>query len=357
MMIRRAPRDTEGIGSLKAVSALDPSVVLRGDTIGARNVEELIIRLGAGARASLANPSRLHGMRAEAMFRAVLVALGSFELLVEEDEGQVYFDDVHGPVKLPDYRAVDGDGRQVLIEVKTVPPKPRQLRHSISTSEFEGLRRYGELTGTPVSVAHYWSAFNAWTLVDLHHMQPDGRRFAIDVGQAMRFNQMSRFGDRMIGTKPPLELRLEVEELRKRVDGNVARIQVTGVKLRAAGEELTDELERQIAFSLFRFGKWQHGTPVESGTDGRIHSISLKAVPPEEDDEVFERQEFAVVGVLSSMYSALFNEVTLNEAGAVERLDHHSEPGEFGSLIPPDFFKRPARRLRLWVLEVQPSDS
>jgi hypothetical protein len=202
-MIRRVARDTEGVGSLKAVSALDPFADIQGDESGAHEVDSLIARLGAGARASLGNSSRLHGIRGEAMFRAVLVALGDFQLLVEEDEGQIYFDDAQGSIKLPDYRVVDGQGHQMLIEVKTVPPRPRQLRHSISTSEFEGLRRYGELTGAPVSVAHYWSAFNAWTLVDLDHMRPEGSRVAIGMGEAMRFNQMSRFGDRMIGTSGP----------------------------------------------------------------------------------------------------------------------------------------------------------
>ena len=125
-----------------------------------------------GARASLGNPSRLHGLRTEAMFRAVLVALGRFQLLVEEDEGQVYYEDGLGPVKLPDYRAVDADGRQLLIEVKAVPPSSRRLHHSIPASEVEGLCRYGELTGAPVAVAHYWSAANLWTLVDLDLMQP-----------------------------------------------------------------------------------------------------------------------------------------------------------------------------------------
>lgn len=342
---------------MKAVSALDPFADIQGDESGAHEVDSLIARLGAGARASLGNSSRLHGIRGEAMFRAVLVALGDFQLLVEEDEGQIYFDDAQGSIKLPDYRVVDGQGHQMLIEVKTVPPRPRQLRHSISTSEFEGLRRYGELTGAPVSVAHYWSAFNAWTLVDLDHMRPQGGRFAIGMGEAMRFNQMSRFGDRMIGTKPPLEIRLEVEELGERVDENVARIEIDGLKLCAAGEELTDEVERRIAFSLFRFGKWQHETPAESDADGRIHMISLKAAPRDEEAEVVEEQGFAIVGVLSSMYSALFNEVTLSESGAVQRLDHHSEPGEFGSLIPSDFFERSDRRLRLWVLKLQPADS
>jgi hypothetical protein len=43
----------------------------------------------------------------------------------------------------------------------------------------------------------------------------------------MRLNQMRRFGDRMIATKPPLELRLRVDERGERVDENVATLEVT----------------------------------------------------------------------------------------------------------------------------------
>src|SRR5947207_1121168 len=122
MTIRRKLRDSEGIGSLKLLSALDLPTAAEQAAGEVNSVEELTSRLAGGAHASLDNPSRLHGLRAEAMFRAVLVALGSFQLLVEEDEGQLYYDDAEGPVKLPDYRVVNADARQVLVEVKTVPP-------------------------------------------------------------------------------------------------------------------------------------------------------------------------------------------------------------------------------------------
>jgi hypothetical protein len=337
------------------LSALDLSSAQR--VAGqADSVDELIHRLALGARASLGNPSRLHGLRTEAMFRAVLVALGRFQLLVEEDEGQVYYEDGLGPVKLPDYRAVDADGRQLLIEVKAVPPSPRRLHHSIPASEVEGLCRYGELTGAPVAVAHYWSAANLWTLVDLDLMQPTNGRHELHLTEAMKFNQMARFGDRTIGTVPPLELRLEVEEFGERTRPDTAAVVIRDTELRVAGRALTDEVEKRIAFLLFRYGRWDIETPAEVDSTGRITSFSLQAAPPEEMRQVVEEQGFAIVGALSSMYSAMFNEVTLDDEGAVRRLDHHSEPGELGSLIPADYFERSGRRLKLWVLHLQPAD-
>jgi len=290
------------------------------------------------------------------MFRAVLVALGSFQLLVEEDAGDLYYDDALGPVKLPDYRAVDADGNHLLIEVKTVPPKAHRLRHSITATEAQGLRRYGKLTGATMMVAHYWSAANLWTLVDLKRMQRRGGRHEIQLTDALKFNQMGRFGDHTVGTVPPLELRLEVEELGERVHPNTATVVIRNAQLLAAGRLLADEVEERIAFLLFRYGGWEVETPAEVDSTGRITSFALQAAPPEEARELVERQGFAIVGALSSMYSAMFNEITLDDAGAVRRLDHHSEPGELGSLIPADYFERPDRQLKLWVLHLQPAD-
>jgi hypothetical protein len=356
MTIRRAPRDTEGIGTLKLLSALDLPTAAQQDAGEADSVDELIRRLTGGARASLENPSRLHGLRAEAMFRAVLVALGTFQLLREEDEGQLYYEDVQGPVKLPDYRVVDSDGHQLLVEVKAVPPNPRRLRHSIPVAEFDGLRRYGDLTGAPVAIAHYWSAANLWTLVDLDRMQRRDGRYELELTEAMKFNQMGRFGDRMVGTVPPLELRLEVEELGERARPDTAHIVIRNTQLVAAGTPLLDEVDQRIGFVLFRYGRWEVETPAEVDSTGRITSFALQAAPPEDAREAVDQQGFAIVGALSSMYSAMFNEITLEENGAVRRLDHHSEPGEFGSLIPADYFERSDRQLKLWVFDQQPAD-
>jgi hypothetical protein len=351
--IQRGSRDAEGIGALKLLSAFELPMI----PDAAESVSELTRRLADGARASMANPSRLHGLRTEAMFRAVLVALGNFQLLTEVDEGRIYYDDELGPIKQPDYLVVDAEGDRLLVEVKTVPPNPRHLRHSIPAAEFQGLRRYGQLVDAPVAVAHYWSAPNVWTLVDLAHLQPTNGRYELDLTEAVRFNQMARFGDLTVGTVPPLELRVGVEEIGERAPGeDAARLVITDVALLAAGQPLTDDVEQRVAFLLFRYGGWEVDTPADVDPGGRITSFTLKAAP-EDAEAIVARQGFAVVGALSSMYSALFNEITLDAETAVRLLDHHTEPGEFGSLIPDDYFERGDHQLKLWVLRLQPADA
>lgn len=63
----------------------------------------------------------MHGIRAETLFRAMVVAIGVFELMTEEDAGDVYFHAAGGDIVPPDYRIVDRDGQQMLVEVKGVP--------------------------------------------------------------------------------------------------------------------------------------------------------------------------------------------------------------------------------------------
>jgi hypothetical protein len=183
----------------------------------------------------------------------------------------------------------------------------------------------------------------------------DGR-YELELTEAMKFNQMGRFGDRMVATVPPLELRLQVEDLGERTRPHTATVVIRNTQLLAAGMPLDDDVERQIAFLLFRYGHWEVETPAEVDSTGQITSFAMQAAPPKDAREVIDQQGFAIVGALSSMYSAMFNEITLNDDGAVRRLDHDSEPGQFGSLIPADYFERSDRQLKLWVFHQQPAD-
>lgn len=178
-------------------------------------------------------------------------------------------------------------------------------------------------------------------------------QYELGWGEAIKFNEMVRFGDRTVGTVPPLELRLEVEEVGDRVRPDTATVLIKSTQLLAAGQPLEDQVERKIAFLLFRYGRWNIETPAEIDATGRITSIAVLAAPPPEAQKEVERQGFAFVGALSSMYSAMFNEITLDDEGAVRQLDHHSDPGELGSLIPADYFEGPDRQLKLWVFQLQ----
>jgi hypothetical protein len=180
MSIRRLSRDTEGVESLKFYASLD-TLAGGNDLRDPDRVQAFLTRIEDGLTRSLATESRLSGLQAEALFRAVVVALGGFELLTDEDAGDPYFDDAGGPVKPPDFRIVRANGQQRLIEVKRVSDRKPLEPHRLRAKEVSGLRRYGELMGVPIAIAHYWTAWNLWTVVDLDALSRRGQQYEIDL--------------------------------------------------------------------------------------------------------------------------------------------------------------------------------
>jgi len=218
-----------------------------------------------------------------------------------------------------------------------------------------GLRRYGELMGAPVAIAHYWAGWNRWTLVRLEKLEPTGNKYGIDLQTAIPSNELSRFGDCMLGTVPPLTLRLQVEQAggRPAARGQV-KVRVTGVEILAAGVPLTDNQEIDIAWFLMLFGDWPAEDPQMLMKDGAPRAIKMGVNPPPEELEAIERQGFGIIGTLSSMYSAMYNELTLMPEGGVRELRHEPDPGELRALIPDDYWDRKDRALSLWRLDIDP---
>lgn len=212
MAIRKIGRDQEGIESLKSYASFTPQQALGADLQDEARQDEFVDRVRRAVSGSVRNPARLHGLRVEALFRAMLVALGGFTLLTDVDGGEPYFDDAGGPVKLPDFSIVDRDGQQLLVEVKSVPPGRDPLAaHTISKTETLGLQRYGQLMNAPLALAHYWTAWNRWTLVRPDRLKPVRKRYGIGPQEAFASNELSRFGDCLVGTRPPLTFVLNVE--------------------------------------------------------------------------------------------------------------------------------------------------
>ena len=154
-----------------------------------------------------------------------------------------------------------------------------------------------------------------------------GNKRQIDLARAMMFNQMVRLGDALIATTPPLTLTLELEAAGKPTEAHVVQARVTKAEISAAGVILEDQLESDIAWTLLRYGRWNVEEEQEPHEDGSGWRVDLVARPQgDESQQMAERQGFLGIGTLSSLYSALFNEATLNEEGGVEQLAHEPVP-------------------------------
>src|SRR5207253_2211013 len=155
------------------------------------------------------------------------------------------------------FRIVGRDGEQRLVEVKGVSPQARSKPASLSATEVRGLERYGELTGAGVSVAHYWAGWNRWTLVPIEALEVRGSRHLLPFESALMANELGRFGDRMLATRPPLTLTLDVEPLDGATeDHGHFNVRIERATLFGANGEITDETDHRIAMFAMLYGDW-----------------------------------------------------------------------------------------------------
>src|SRR5580658_3564409 len=109
------------------------------------------------------------------MFEGVVVALGQVQMIKEEDAGDGWYEG--DKLSIPDYRIALRDGTQFLVEVKN--HNGDHIEISLTNSYVEGLRRYRELTGSPIKLAVYWVGWRTWTLVPLDLLDPYPKHFVL----------------------------------------------------------------------------------------------------------------------------------------------------------------------------------
>ncbi len=93
------------------------------------------------------------------------------------------------------------------------------------------------------------------------------------------------------------------------------------MEVSAAGAILEDEREANIAWFLMQFGDWAANDPQMRFKDGVPRAIEISVSPPPENLELVEQQGFTGIGMLSSLYSSLYNEMTLTPDGEVRSFD------------------------------------
>lgn len=320
-----------------------------------RRRQHVVAEIGRGLDESLANTARLHGWRVQTLFKAVVVELGGARLVKDEDEGECYSED-GATVKLPDYRLVLEDGEMILVEVKNVAPGA--LKTKIGLGELEALERYAELNGARLLFAHYWSQVNLWSLVDASVLAREESAATLKLTDALLASEMGFLGDATIATTPPLVLRLQADPGAPRTLGaeegggqRRATFTVDDVEILAAGTALVDEEERRIAQALMQLGGWEVEETASIGENDEVVSVDFAYRPAAEQAGVPHHQ----VAPLSSLYSAAFNQATLDENGAPSRLAVDPDPGRMTGLIPSDYWSKGERTLPLWRFELYPS--
>jgi len=160
-------------------------------------------------------------------------------------------------------------------------------------------------------------------------------------------------GDYMIGTVPPLSMRLFADPGKPRSAKSTEKgieiaFTIKDVEVSAAGAIIQDKFEKNLAVYLMMFGTWNDFDQTSQIEKESVISLEYIVAPP----DPATGQEFQMMGFLSEMLSKQFEFATMNPNGTVKRLTPQSEPGFLGLRIPKDY---KGKVLRLWRFVLQPS--
>lgn len=295
---------------------------------------------------ALADQTMIHGIRVEGMFEALLVSLGGYSLLKPEDNGRAYPDE---HFRVPDFRVVLSDGTQWLIEVKNAYIRdPRgQKRRFMTQTYWEKLQNYASATGGQLKLAIYWARWRIWTLVSPERFVDLYGNVTLDLVTAMMENELVYLGDQMVGTVPPLRLRLEADPATSEpvaADGTV-KFTISAVRIFGGEEEILDPTEKGIVWMFMQYGEWR-----ETGPLADLEGNQLLAVEFRWDPEENENQGFSTVGTLSQIFCRYYSEQTLKDDEVVQ-LFASPRPEWFAPLVASKYDKQ---SLPLWQFKLYP---
>lgn len=308
--------------------------------------QKLIAQLSETLLEHRTKPTRLFGFRTEAMFAHVVAALGHCDIIVEEDTG-IHYDSVSDSTA-PDFRIITSDNEQFFVEVKNFHQKDLFANFKVQGSYLKRLYAYTQKFGLPLKIATFWSKWNKWTLVDSTRLLPNGNDYYLSIGEALARNEMCNIGDFMIGTVPPLSLRVYADPMKPReiLESGQVSFTIGHIAFLAGETELRSELDQKISWFLFLYGEWDDCKETVATTGNQIDFLSFSVSPRQNETE----QAWNVVGTQSSMISKQYLDQTSVE-GSVKRLSPVAQPDELGVIIPRDFY---SDGLRLWCLVLHP---
>jgi hypothetical protein len=165
----------------------------------------------------------------------------------------------------------------------------------------------------------------------------------------MTQNEMAILGDYSIGTVYPLTLKLSaaLDKPRDVSQDGKATMQVGAWEIRVGETLLEDTVEQNIAFYLMMYGRWDYDGGRVEFDEGGLPITTVHTVSPE---EITPNQGFEIIGSLSSIYSQIYNSLTL-KGDRVSRLNVNN-PMSLGPVIPRNLKKK---QLPIWRFILQPN--
>lgn len=336
--MKRIKRDPEKFEVIDLFTAMGREHGYKLNVLG--HVDDFISRIGRSIKTSQCNQSLVYGKRVESLFAYVAGALGECRLIKQEDSGEIF--SIEDSIQVPDYRLILNDGSQYFIEVKNCHFPNIKSSYSIKKEYLEKLERYAMLHGLPLLFAIYFSCQNKWFLLRKESFLERRSKYMTDFINAMAKNEMALLGDYTIGTEPPLSLELLADRSKEVVVSESYEVGFTigDLKIYSSDREITDYLEKSIAFYLIRFGDWSESSAEALNSDNGLLGVRFTYFPKLPQEE----QNFSFIGALSSMISAAYSEQTIYERSVIA-LDTKLDPSVFTIKIPTDY---KGKALPLW---------
>ena len=303
------------------------------------SVNDFINRIQTSIKQSQDNDMLKHGKRIESLFAYIVGALGEVKLLTQEDSGNIYY--VGDEILAPDYRLTLNNGEQIFVEVKNFYTTDLTKEYRLTKEYFNKLKIYSELNNIKLKFAIYFTTMNKWVLLPIEAFNETSNSYDIDFVTAFAKSEMSLLGDRMIGTTPNLEIHILTNEYEaQKIDtSGITGFTIRETKFFCANQEIKDIIEQNILYNLVMYGTW-----IEKSTEAIMNENKLLGIKFIYSPSELTEQNFEMIGLLSSMISNKFKELTIKN-GKVEALDLGINPSEFKIFIPNDY---DSQLLPLW---------
>lgn len=302
--------------------------------------EQFAADIAPRLRAAVQDRNLVYGMRTERLFEAMVISLGKFRLFKREDNGAV-----HGAegFRAPDFRVVMENGKQWLIEVKNVHrDNPFDQVHEMEPDYFASLRRYCDAVGVPLLVAHFWSRWGMWTLVEAERFVTGSGGLKIEMAPAFPYSRLGDLGDVSINLPGPLQFTARFEPT-KTGDAVAAKGRPTAALYRD-GQLLTDPRDQNLAMVLLQYGEWPLNGPMEETAEDGARLVHFLAEPEEPSDQGFDG-----IGLASRIFSRFYRADT-SAGDQVTQLHGEARPEWFKPLSEWDF---KASKLALRIGRIQ----
>ena len=346
--ITRQPRNPQKFDIIDLFDAIGrKEQFVLGDKKDAQKFVEIV---GKSLSANI-TPTMIYGRRVEAMFSYIAASLGKCSLIKKEDSGDVFTSEQN--LKVPDYRIVlnNDTHEQILVEVKSYFQKKPFAKYSINTNYLDSLINYSRLVKTSLYIAIYWTKWNVWTLVLPEDLILTTQKATISFSEALKRNRMGELGDIVIGTTPPLAIRIipDKDKPRRVNEHDIAEFVIGRIDLYCNGTLITDETEQQIAFLLIQFGDWIENSNLIFSDESKhdIEYIEFLYYPEQHN----EQQGFDIINSVSTIISRQYSQLTACN-GQIKQLTPNIEPSKLGFVVPEDYR---GKALPLWRFHVIPN--